>query len=104
MTKKKNIVKSTSSGRLYITTEDFFQQEKVQETIKELLNSDIVKDIEDRKNNKIMEVELKSNALCEIVKVCNRNGWDIKKAKIVTKVFEDITEPDSQIVKLYLKK
>lgn len=49
---KDDYVKSTESGRLYIETEDFFKQPKIQDTIKRLLNSDIVKGIEERKKNK----------------------------------------------------
>jgi len=51
--KKENIVKSTKEGRLYIKTSDFFKQVKVQKTIDELLKSDIVKDIEERKKLKL---------------------------------------------------
>ncbi len=46
MTKEKDYVKATDSGRLYITTEDFFKQEKVRETIKQLLNSRLIRDID----------------------------------------------------------
>jgi hypothetical protein len=41
------IIQSTREGRLYIRTQDFFRQKKVQKIIFELLESDIVKDIED---------------------------------------------------------
>lgn len=41
------VIKSTREGRLYIRTEDFFRQQKVQATILDLMNSDIIKDIED---------------------------------------------------------
>jgi hypothetical protein len=51
--KKENIVKSTKEGRLYIKTSDFFKQEKVQQTVDDLLKSDIVKDIEARKKLKL---------------------------------------------------
>ena len=50
--KKENIVKSTKEGRLYIKTADFFKQEKIQKTVNDLLNSDIVRDIEARKKLK----------------------------------------------------
>ncbi|MFA0962212.1 hypothetical protein AB9P05_10420 [Roseivirga sp. BDSF3-8] len=43
--KKKSIERSTAGGRLYKTTEDFFSQRKIQETIRELMESDIYKDI-----------------------------------------------------------
>jgi hypothetical protein len=46
---QKNIVHSTKEGRLYIKISDFFGQEKIQQTIKELLASDIIKQIEERK-------------------------------------------------------
>ena len=45
----KNIVKSTKEGKLYIETKDFFSQPKIQQTIKDLLNSDLVKQIDNRK-------------------------------------------------------
>lgn len=44
-----NIIHSTKEGRLYIKTSDFFNQEKIQQTIHELLDSDIIKQIEARK-------------------------------------------------------
>ena len=51
--KKEDIVKSTKEGRLYIKTSDFFKQVKIQNTVNDLLNSDIVKDIEARKKLKL---------------------------------------------------
>jgi hypothetical protein len=51
--KKQNIVKSTKEGRLYIKTSDFFKQEKIQQTVNDLLKSSIVKDIEARKKLKL---------------------------------------------------
>lgn len=51
--KKENIVKATKEGRLYIKTSDFFKQAKVQKTIADLLKSDIVKEIENRKKLKL---------------------------------------------------
>lgn len=42
---KKEKEHSTSGGRLYKTTEDFFSQKKIQETIKKLMESDIYKDL-----------------------------------------------------------
>lgn len=41
------IIQSTKEGRLYIRTQDFFRQKKVREIILDLLESDIVKDIEE---------------------------------------------------------
>lgn len=46
---KKDIVKATSSGRLYVETNDFFTSEKIITTIQNLLNSNIIKAIEERK-------------------------------------------------------
>ena len=51
--KKENIVKATKEGRLYIKTSDFFKQVKVQKTVADLLKSDIVKEIENRKKLKL---------------------------------------------------
>lgn len=44
-----NIVHSTKEGRLYITISDFFKQEKIKQTISDLLESDIIKKIDERK-------------------------------------------------------
>jgi len=52
---KDNIIKSTKEGKLYMTTFDFFNQEKIRRTITELLNSDIIKKIEERKLKRIMK-------------------------------------------------
>ncbi|WP_162497589.1 hypothetical protein [Aureibaculum marinum] len=49
--KKRNIVKSTKSGRLYIETTDFLKQKKVRATIKLLLESDLIKDIEKKRRD-----------------------------------------------------
>jgi hypothetical protein len=46
--KKRNIVKSTKSGRLYIETTDFLKQSKVKATIQLLLKSDLIKEIEEK--------------------------------------------------------
>jgi hypothetical protein len=46
---QENIIQSTKEGRMYIEISDFFGQEKIKQTIKELLNSDIIKKIEERK-------------------------------------------------------
>lgn len=43
---KEGIINVSGSGRLYIKTSDFLNQNKVQKTIDNLLKSDIVKEIE----------------------------------------------------------
>jgi hypothetical protein len=43
---------STSEGELYIDTSEFFKRPKVQETIKKLLASDIVKKFRKKRKNK----------------------------------------------------
>jgi hypothetical protein len=50
--KKKDIVKSTKSGRLYIETKDYLLQDKVKETIEKLMESDLIKQIDERNSNK----------------------------------------------------
>lgn len=45
-----NYIKATKYGKLYIETKDFFKIKKVQETIKKLLKSNIVKNIDINKN------------------------------------------------------
>ncbi|MEO6903952.1 MAG: hypothetical protein ABI315_12505 [Bacteroidia bacterium] len=47
--KEESIIHSTKEGRLYIKTVDFFQQEKIKQTIHELLDSDIMRQIKERK-------------------------------------------------------
>jgi hypothetical protein len=54
-----DIIQSTKEGRLYIRTQDFFRQKKVQDIIFGLLESDIIKDIEEYKKNR--EKEKKNN-------------------------------------------
>ena len=49
--KKRNIVKSTKSGRLYIETTDFLKQNKIKDTIKLLLESDLIKNIDKKHRN-----------------------------------------------------
>jgi hypothetical protein len=51
MSKDKTIdpVKATSEGRLYMDTKDFFKQEDIISTVRSLLKSDIIKQIEQRK-------------------------------------------------------
>jgi hypothetical protein len=46
---KDNIIHSTREGKLYINTADFFKQEKIKQTIFDLLDSDIIKQIDARK-------------------------------------------------------
>ncbi len=46
------IIQSTKEGRLYIRTQDFFRQKKVREIIFGLLESDIIKDIEEYRKNR----------------------------------------------------
>ena len=53
--KKENFLKATSEGRLYIKTSDFFKQLKIQQTIDTLLKSDLIKQIEERKKDKVLE-------------------------------------------------
>jgi len=50
--KELDIVQSTSSGKLYISTNDFFNQPAVRETVQKLLNSDIYKSIQKNKQGK----------------------------------------------------
>ncbi len=50
-----DIIQSTKEGRLYIRTQDFFRQKKVQDIIFGLLESDIIKDIEEYKKNREKE-------------------------------------------------
>lgn len=47
--KPKDIVKTTTNGRMFVETADFLKQEKVMNMIGDLKNSSIVKDIERRK-------------------------------------------------------
>lgn len=48
----KQVIRATKEGKLYIRTKDFFRIKKVQDTIMKLLESDIVKDIEEYKRKK----------------------------------------------------
>lgn len=51
----KNIIKSTKQGKLYIKTSDFFNQDVIIKMIQNLLESEIVKNIDKRRdklNNK----------------------------------------------------
>ena len=48
MNDQKKIVNATKEGRLYIKTVDFFNQEKIKNTINELLNSNIITQINNR--------------------------------------------------------
>lgn len=46
---KDSIIHSTREGKLYINTVDFFKQEKIKQTIADLLDSDIIRQIDARK-------------------------------------------------------
>jgi hypothetical protein len=46
------VIQSTKEGRLYIRTQDFFRQKKVQKIIFDLLESDLVKGIEEYQKNR----------------------------------------------------
>ncbi len=50
--RKNKFVKATKEGRLYIKTSDFFKQKDIKDTIKILLDSDLIKEIEERKLRK----------------------------------------------------
>lgn len=52
---KDNIIQSTREGRLYIKTSDFFRQEKIQQIIHDLLDSDIIRQIDARKKGSNQE-------------------------------------------------
>ncbi len=49
---KEGYIKSTIDGKLYIETEDLFSQEKVKEIIRYFLKSDILKSIDERRDDK----------------------------------------------------
>jgi len=40
-----NYIKSTSDGRLYIETEDFFRQQEIKDLIEKLMDSKLFKEI-----------------------------------------------------------
>lgn len=48
----KNIVKTNKEGRMWIDTSDFLHQDKIKETIKKLLDSKIIKEIDESKRKK----------------------------------------------------
>lgn len=48
--KSDNIIHHTKEGKLYVKPNEFFRQPKVIQTLKDLLNSDIVKSIDENKN------------------------------------------------------
>lgn len=50
--RKNKFIKATKEGRLYIKTSDFFKQKDIKDTIKILLDSDLIKEIEERKLRK----------------------------------------------------
>jgi len=52
-TENKEYIKISKSGRLYINSLDFFKRKKTKKTIIELLDSKIMRDIEQRKRSKI---------------------------------------------------
>ena len=45
----KDLAKATKEGRLYLTTRDFFNQEKVQRLLEKLQDSSVYKKIETEK-------------------------------------------------------
>ena len=47
------IIRSTESGRLYIESTDFFNQDRVKKMVKELVNSNLYKRIKERKLEKV---------------------------------------------------
>ena len=49
MENKKNIIKSTEDGRLYIETSDFFKQKEVKNLIEKLMDSSIYREIVEQK-------------------------------------------------------
>lgn len=55
--KNNNSIQATQEGRLYITTEDFFNQKAVQDQIKALKNSSINEEIRRNKAAKKGEKE-----------------------------------------------
>lgn len=52
MEKEISYKRATKEGRLYIKTSDFFKQSTIQNTIEELLNSDLIKAIDKRNEEK----------------------------------------------------
>ncbi len=46
--KHKSIVKATREGRLYKTAKDFLEQKKIQNTIFQLLESNLIREIENK--------------------------------------------------------
>ena len=46
----KLIIKSIVAGRLYIPTNLFFKQPKIQQMVQQLMNSEIFKEIENKKS------------------------------------------------------
>lgn len=48
--KSDNIIHQTKEGKLYVKPNEFFQQPKVIQTLKDLLNSDLVKSIDENKH------------------------------------------------------
>ena len=52
MKNTKGFIKATKEGKLYIKTSDFFKQKDIKDTIKILLDSDLIKEIDKRKLRK----------------------------------------------------
>lgn len=48
-------------------------------------------------------IEIKTKSLHEIVRICERNVWDLKKVKIETEIWENIKAPDEYYTKMFLK-
>jgi hypothetical protein len=46
--KNSSPIRSNSQGKLWIETKDFFNQPKIQSMVKKLLNSNLVKEIENK--------------------------------------------------------
>ncbi len=53
--KKHDIIKVTNNGSLFIEKKDFFKQEKFKKTLNELLDSDIIKNLNNRKLHNSMK-------------------------------------------------
>lgn len=48
---EKDYIKSTKEGRLYISTDDFFKQEKVRQMVSRLIKSDLYLNIKKQKSD-----------------------------------------------------
>jgi|GEM_PF-2327638 len=58
--KRENIIKTTKSGRIFMTTKDLLNQIKVKETINYLLDSELIEKIDEK--NKNLSKKEKANA------------------------------------------